>query len=377
MKHYLKLLCAVSTGTLVGCSQLSAWLSPGDSSLAAAKSRNAPLPRSSASNVSGGAVGGLETLFAQGRAAQQSGDWPRAQEYFARILVANPRHVAALNGMGVVHAQTGRIEESYAYFNRALAIDPQAAHLYNNLGYALLLGQRLPEAEAALRRARELNPESALTEKNLALLAQAKERAGAAGAPAIAEASRATVSEPAAPTLVAVAPGTYELRDPSPAPAEKRDEGPVALVKGTPPGAAPVNAAPAAVKARQPDPAILRGVRVEVSNGVGLRHMARRTAERLAPAGLVTARLTNQPGYHQVKTEIQYAPGQTAVAEALAGRLPMAPALAPVRQIERNIQVRLILGRDLVGQAIAVWLDRTEEGERVTTGTVPDGWLWG
>lgn len=382
MKRHGKLMVVCSTSLLWGCTQLSALLAPPDSSAVASRGRSAPVQRPEATRLSTGAVVDQERLFAQGREAQARGDLRRAEALYGQLLALSPRHVGALNGAGIILAQTGRLEAAVAHFGRALAIEPQAAHLHNNLGYALLLAGRLTEAESTLQRARALNPANALTDKNLALLAQAQERAAAAAA--------AKAPAPSGQTLVAVAPSVYELRDPAPMPAAREAAAATSVraSAGTAVSAAPAARAPAAAPVQLParplaqalaprNPATLRGVRLEVSNGVGIRHMARRTAERLSATGLVAARLTNQPGYRQVKTEIQFAPGQMAAAEALSGQLPLAPTLTQVKPMERNIQVRLVLGRDLAGQAIAAWIDgEAEETSRLVTLNAREGWLW-
>jgi tetratricopeptide (TPR) repeat protein len=337
----------------------------------------------------------LEGLFAQARAAQTGGDLRQAEAVYGRVLMLNPRHVGALNGLGIIHAQTQRLDSAIGYFERALALEPQAAHLHNNLGYALLLGNRLSEAESALQRARQLNPSSTLTDRNLALLAQAKERAAA---PVVAAVG------PSGQTLVVISPSVYELRDPPSVAAAGEQvthlanrsvpDRVTANAKGNAIGSAlagipaqaanngktsPVLAATAvdlSLAMRQQARSLpLNGVRLEVSNGVGIRHMALRTAQRLEPTGVVAARLTNQPRYAQVTTEIQFSPGQTAAADALSRQLPLMPAMKPVKYLERNVQLRLVLGHDLVGKSIAAWLDDADAHFVVLDGQ--DGWLWG
>jgi hypothetical protein len=118
----------------------------------------------------------------------------------------------------------------------------------------------------------------------------------------------------------------------------------------------------------------LRGIKIEVSNGVGVRYLARRTAERLATLGVVTARLTNQAGYRQSNTEIQFSDGQQGLAAALSARLPVAVSAVAVGHLERNLQLRLVLGRDFVGTAIAAWLDAESEARVALAGY--DGWRW-
>lgn len=101
----------------------------------------------------------------------------------------------------------------------------------------------------------------------------------------------------------------------------------------------------------------IRGVRLEISNGVGMPRLAKRTADRLAREGVFTARLTNARPYRQVQTQIEYLPGQEAAGQALAARLPGRVELVPVATLDRNMTLRMVLGRDAQGQAIAAWLN--------------------
>lgn len=101
----------------------------------------------------------------------------------------------------------------------------------------------------------------------------------------------------------------------------------------------------------------IRGVKLEISNGVGVERLARRTADRLAQEGVATARLTNTRPYRQLHTQIEYAPGQEAAVQALAARLPVPVEVVPVSRLERDMSLRLVLGQDAVGRTIANWLD--------------------
>lgn len=378
MRHSVKLLSILSTGTLLGCSQLS--LAPTQREpVAAAGDRASVLSRVQPVTRIASPVPEVEHLWLQGRSAHGQGQLALAQDHYAKVLKERPTHPGALNALAVIYAQTDRLPQAIGLFEQALAMQPQASHVLNNLGYALLLAGRLSEAEAALHRAHELNPASALTRKNQELLAQAQAR----GATVLA--SPAAAGEPAAAvsgtTLVAIAPNVYELREPTaaaPSAAQARAAETPAM-----PSAAAVSERWGAVPAPAfAAPADLHGVRIEVSNGMGVRHMARRMAGRLVPLGLVAARVTNQPGYRQVRTELQFRAGQQNAAEALAQQLPGTPQLVPVRQLAGGIQLRLVLGHDLRGQALAVWLEMPEV--QVAT-EVPspvalnpqDGWRWG
>jgi hypothetical protein len=84
--------------------------------------------------------------------------------------------------------------------------------------------------------------------------------------------------------------------------------------------------------------------------------LARRTADRLAQDGVVSARLTNARHYRFPQTQIEYLPGQDAAVQAVADRLPVHVKLVPVARLDRHMSLRLVLGQDAAGQAIAAWL---------------------
>lgn len=346
---YARVLATVSVGTLVGCTPMSMVTAPADPG--AVRTTQAGPRKATPSRVSSGSVSDVAELYRAGRLAQDAGDFAQAEARYTQVLAAWPRHAEALNALGVIRASSGRMAEAIELFSRALAAAPQAAHIHNNLGYALLLAGRLQEAEQPLRRSLALNPASTQTRHNIEQLQQAQ--AGAATTLASADPE----TEPAGEArLVALAPNIYEVQD-------------------APGGAAKAQAAAPQASSAQ----LLAGVRLEVSNGVGIRHMARRTAQRLAKLGLVTARLTNQPGYRQIRTEIQFGTGQQHAAEALSTRLPMTPHTTP-GSLAPNVQMRLVLGHDQVGKAIAAWID-AEGSQRMSvqaaTGQAVSGWMLG
>lgn len=378
MRHYGKLLATVSTGTLMGCTQLSMLLSPGDPAVAQSTKGTTAVARANkpSSNIATPASA-VDAWFLQGKTAHGAGELVRAEEQYGKVLEKDPAHVGALNAMGVLYAQTHRLDQAVALFHRALSAEPQASHVYNNLGYALLLAGRLDEADSALQRALDLSPARPSTLKNRELLAQAKLARAVALQP-VTEAN--AQPSPSGQKIVEVAPNVYELRDKPVAVAAVPSRAvPTAAVAAasTPPAEREVaRAGGARSSVPQPaDAAALRGVKIEVSNGVGIRYMARRTAERLAPMGLVTTRLTNQTGFRQTQTEIQFGAGQQNAAVALSAKLPVAVQAVPARVLGQNVQMRLVLGHDLAGKAIAAWLQATEASTAAVV-LRHDGWLW-
>lgn len=379
MKHYGKLFSLVSVGALLGCAQ--PWLVPAqESALVAARVQIPAIPRVQAVERISSTLSPVESLFSLGRSAQSVGQLSLAEERYAQALMLQPQHLGALNAMAVLYAQSDRVDQAIELFRRALTLDPNAAHVHNNLGYALLLAGRLDESGVELKLARDLNPSNGQTGHNLELLARTRERVEAG------------------PQLVAVGRNVYELRDrpgtvtttaqiavPTPSGADMRialaaQPAAAAQPVAVPPVAVairPVTAAPV-VASRQEALALaslpLQGVRLEVSNGVGIRHLARRTAERLSSTGLVPARLTNQAKFQQAKTEIQFNAGHAQAAGALSAQFPVSVQTVASTRLLKNIQLRLVLGHDMVGKALLAWLETAADTQ--VAAAAQDGWRW-
>lgn len=91
----------------------------------------------------------------------------------------------------------------------------------------------------------------------------------------------------------------------------------------------------------------IQPARLEVSNGNGVTGMARRVALYLREFGVPGARLTNQAGFDQRHTVIQYRTGFEAQAGNLKEALGRDVALVPTKRLRSDVDVRLVLGRDL------------------------------
>lgn len=371
MSRYVKALSLLSTGALLGCSQFA--LAPNDGApVLASNAGSAKFPKVQPVERIISPVSEVDGLFVMGRAAHGQGQMALAEERYTKVLNLNPKHVGALNALGVIYAQSERYEQSVEYFRRALQADANAAHVYNNYGYALMLAGRLDEAKTQLDQAFALNPLSELTRKNRALLAQSKGTGPVVAGVSKPEASSIAVTTvtpkpvmPEGPQLVPVMPHVFELRD--------------ASVFVQPQTMQPnLTLAMSAQLEHKALPSVslvsLNGVKIEVSNGVGIRNLARRTAERLAPLGVVTARLTNQPGYKQTKTEIFYGTGQMGAAQALSAKLPMEAKVLAANDLGTRVQMRLVLGRDVDVKALANWLDGLDAP--VVALNRFEGWLW-
>lgn len=341
-------------GTMLGCAPLmpGAPLTGAITAPSRSQTSAVPVKVAQASAVTPAMPSG-DALYAQGLTAHGAGQLALAGQRYVQALQLAPNHVGALNALAVIYAQSNRTDEALRLFARASELAPGGAHIRNNTGYALLRAGRLDEAEIALNKARELDPSNAQTQQNLALLASAKAKHPSAGL-----AVPSDTAEQDGPRLVVVAPNVLELQAPTNTAAEV---GPAQETTG--PSGKDLSTG-----------AELRGIRLEVSNGVGIRRLARRTADRLASEGVLTARLTNARPYQQAKTEIQYVAGQSLAAQALQSRMPVATQAVPASRLNAGVQLRLVLGHDLAGRAITAWLDATEKQQVATS--MQGGWRW-
>lgn len=356
MKFKLNAVASVCLlGSLLGCAPLTPLAPLTNASAVPSRSQasTVPVKVAQASAVTPAAPSS-DALYTLGLAAHGAGQIALASQRYAQALKMAPDHVGALNGLAVIYAQSDRTDEALKLFARAGELAPASAHIRNNAGYALMRDGRLDEAEIALNKARELDPSNAQTQQNLALLADAKAKHQSAN-PAV----QSEAGNKDGPRLVVVAPNVFELQAPTRAAAE--------VV-----GPAQETTVPSA-KDRSPG-AVLHGVRLEVSNGVGINKLARRTANRLASEGVTTARLTNALPYRQVRTEIQFVAGQSLAAQALQSRMPVATQAVAAKRLNAGVQLRLVLGHDMAGQAIAAWLDAEEKQQLAVS--APGGWRW-
>jgi len=115
----------------------------------------------------------LATWLQQAIALQQNGALSDAEEIYREILAQRPRHFDALQLLGALALQTGRIEEGAQLLQRAIDIDGSRAPLHSNLAFALNALGRPREALGSASRALALKPgfPDALNNRGMALAA--------------------------------------------------------------------------------------------------------------------------------------------------------------------------------------------------------------
>lgn len=100
----------------------------------------------------------LDHMLRQAVALQHNGAFAEAEALYREILELKPRHFDALQLLGSLALQAGRLQEGIELLGKALAINAKQAPLHSNLAYALNILQRFDKALACADRALALQP---------------------------------------------------------------------------------------------------------------------------------------------------------------------------------------------------------------------------
>ncbi len=99
----------------------------------------------------------LAQAFNEAVSLQRQGRLREAEKNYTRVLKAAPDHFDALNLLGTVKAQLGRMGEAHRLLSAAVKINPRAPGAWANLGQVLLALKRNAEALECLDKARTLD----------------------------------------------------------------------------------------------------------------------------------------------------------------------------------------------------------------------------
>lgn len=294
-----------------------------------------------------------EALYALGREAHTARQLPRARSAYEDALRRDPAHRGAANGLAVLLAEAGDLHGAIGRWRALLAAPGQPssaeqAFLLGNLGYALYLQGARDEAVTALEKACVLDPLQPLAWEHLAaVLETAGQTARALRMMQQARTLRehdlrrdyvaaGAAAPPAAPAPERAAPL------PSLWPAD------LARTEVHPVGAALVEVRRVAPDAPPPEdaPPVQGGLRLEISNGNGVRGMAAAWARdgRIRELGWESVRLTNTRPFGVRTTRIEYGTGGQAVAQVLSQRLGLGVPQGVDGAGEADL--RIVLGHD-------------------------------
>lgn len=285
-----------------------------------------------------------------------------ARSAYLQALRIAPRHPDARNGLAALHVERRELSQAIAIWRELtasldMASGPSSAYLFSNLGRAHILNGEPEAATAALEKACLLD---SLNYRTWQLLGETLRGNGqeARAEQMLRQAAtlrqhdlRADIAATGSTTGVAAL--GQALQTPQAAPPEQQGwartyvhmsaDGMMELRSTT----APEQVAAAQTATINPAP---EGVALlEIRNGNGIAGMARAVSRSIDEPGLQVMRLSNEPGFGVDQTRIEYQPGRHAAARKLARRLGSAE-LRAVQQA-RGADLRLVLGRDLAGQA--------------------------
>jgi Tfp pilus assembly protein PilF len=100
---------------------------------------------------------------------QERGEHAKAIEEFQKVILIDPRHVGAHNGMGVSYDYLRDYAGAVECYKKSLALNPDLDFVLNNMGYSYLLQGKTDEAIPVLRKAIALNGREGKFHNNLGL----------------------------------------------------------------------------------------------------------------------------------------------------------------------------------------------------------------
>lgn len=107
------------------------------------------------------------TLFQAALECHLARDLTAAEALYRKVLKRDPRHLDALNNLGLVLALLGRLDEAVASYRAALGVKADDVNALCNLASALCAQGRHDEAEGVCRRALARAPDDAALHNNL------------------------------------------------------------------------------------------------------------------------------------------------------------------------------------------------------------------
>jgi tetratricopeptide (TPR) repeat protein len=111
----------------------------------------------------------VHSLMAQAAECGARGAHDEAAELYRKVLELKPRHLLALNNLGVALYKKGRYAEAERLFHKAVGAQSTYADAQFNLGAVLRSTGQITESEMPLRRAVKLNPRHVEAQVSLGL----------------------------------------------------------------------------------------------------------------------------------------------------------------------------------------------------------------
>jgi len=299
---------------------------------------------------------------------QERGRHKEAIGEFNKVIVIDPLHVKAYNGLGVSYSELKDYSKAICAYVTALKLNPELDYVHNNIGYCYLLQGNMDAAIDAFRKAATLNTGSSRIHNNLGMAylmtgeaEKGRDELAIGGGDAWAVYNMAQ--------LYYQNDMFYEAREhfakaldmnPSLAEARKGWEASDTLYRisqvisekaeGT--GTAHIDSSlqeRADTAKRVDSMKWLQKVEIEISNGNGVRHMAKNVGSHLKKRGFKVVRFTNANHFNYRKGSITYSEKCFDAAKAVAKEIPHMTDLRMADRRQRgDIKIKVLVGKDLV-----------------------------
>lgn len=116
-------------------------------------------PARSAASSQAGKDEEARLLYQDALASQQRRDHERAARLYSRLLEKNPRHVEALNNLGVIYMQQHQSGHAMRLFEQAIKVKPGYVDPYYNLACLYAQYHDVTNSVKYLKKAAAINPE--------------------------------------------------------------------------------------------------------------------------------------------------------------------------------------------------------------------------
>jgi tetratricopeptide (TPR) repeat protein len=320
---------------------------------------------------------------------QKRGKHKFAVDELLNAIRKDPSFIKAYNALGVSYDHLGNFDLAVKSYKFALQLNPELDYIHNNLGYSYLLNGNLDAAIDAFRKAIALKSTNKRYHNNLALAYVRKGQTDMAF-------EEFKLAENESDTRYKT---TQTFKDPDHSLSPKET-----AIDTSPEGITPYDNIPENIETSHllavkdhglsesnleyaliPDtidemdllekyvqnevkssnlnlphenkgktesitPSVSQPIYIEISNGNGVRHMARNVGVYLNPKGFNANRLTNADHFNYPKTKIFYREGYEQDALRLAKEIPgrqEMPNLIEQNQMMRQA-IKVLIGKDLV-----------------------------
>ena len=292
--------------------------------------------------------GNPESHYTLARYYQDRGMHKKAIEQLEKSIEIDPTYWRAYNAMGVSYDRLTNYSRAIESYEKALKLNPESYAVLNNMGYSYMMQGNAVLATTLLKKASDMKPDSIRIKNNLglasAMIKPSSEKVAAADVTSV-EATKNVIENGANFSLaVPVLKDSLASVSQMGIIAKKTEEPKTEHMKQ--------QSVPQQMKLEPiPQEKVVvqkRSSAIEISNGNGVRGMAKSMRAYLRKDGYKVTRVTNAKKFNHPQTSIYYVEANEVVARQIASKIPNIKQIRKIQKMDRpDIKVKLLLGKDL------------------------------